>query len=96
MSNKPEFYDARDAVENRLLHKCSLSTLRKYATALREHYPWKSDPLCTDAVTKTNAELRAVEEEYNRRMVTIRNRVIAFAGAVLASVIATIIVGIIL
>ena len=87
MSNKPEFYTARDAVENGLLHKCSLGTLRKHAAALREHYPWKDDPQCTDALMKTNAELNAVVAEYERRKAAILKRSITFAEVVLATVI---------
>ena len=87
-NNKPEFYAARDAVENGLLHKCSLGTLKKHIAALQEHYPWKDDPLCADAAMKTYAELKVVEKEYERRKAVILKGVAKFIGAILASVIA--------
>ena len=85
--NKPEFYAARDAVNSGLLHKCSLGTLKKHLAALREHYPWKDDPKCVNAVITTDAQIRAVSEEYERRKAALIKRAITFGEIIAATVI---------
>ena len=85
--NKPEFYAARDAVNNGLLQKCSLATLKKHIAALQEHYPWKDDPKCADAVMMTNANIKAISEEYERRKASLIKRAITFVEVVVATVI---------